>query len=148
MDLPEQRHATQRSGPAASREPKLNAQIDAIIGARHSDPFGLLGPRQAEGTWSVRFFLPWAAEASISLRPPAVEGASLPPAKVTDAVKLRPEGFFEATWPSNQSAPPAPGSYKIQGRTHFGEPFEISDPYAFPVVLRESHMYLIGQGRH
>jgi len=96
----------------------------------------------------VRFFLSWAAEACISLKPPAVKGAALPPAKVADAVKLRPEGFFEATWPSQQSAAPAPGSYKIQGRTHSGDPFEIFDPYAFPIVLSEFDLYLMGEGRH
>ncbi len=138
----------QPSGPAASREPKSKAQIDAFIAARHSDPFALLGPHPAEGNWSVRFFLPWAAAASISLRPLAIEGATVPPAKVTDAVKLRPEGFFEATWPSNQSAPPAAASYKIHGRTHQGESFEIYDPYAFPCVLSEFDLYLMGEGRH
>src|SRR6266581_2784261 len=131
----------QPSGPAASREPKSKAQIDAFIAARHSDPFALLGPHPAEGNWSVRFFLPWAAAASISLRPLAIEGATVPPAKVTDAVKLRPEGFFEATWPSNQSAPPAAASYKIHGRTHQGESFEIYDPYAFPCVLSEFDLW-------
>src|ERR1700687_1557202 len=94
-----------RTAPIASRDPRLDPQIDAFLAARHADPFALMGPHPTEGNWAVRFFLPWAAEASISLRPPAIEGATLPPAKVTDAVKLRPEGFFEATWPSNPSAP-------------------------------------------
>src|SRR5947207_1966266 len=148
VNLAEQRPSMKRTAPIASRDARLDAQIDAFLAARHADPFALMGPHPTEGNWAVRFFLPWAAEASISLRPPAIEGATLPPAKVTDAVKLRPEGFFEATWPSNQSAPPAPGSYKIQGRTHFGESFEIFDPYAFPVVLSEFDLYLMGEGRH
>src|SRR5712692_5909554 len=138
----------QQATPPTSHDTRLNAQMDALLAARHSAPCALLGPHPADGDWAVRFFLPWAAEACISLKPPAIEGASLSPAKVTDAVKLRPEGFFEATWPSNQSAPPAPGSYKIQGRTHFGESFEIFDPYAFPVVLSEFDLYLMGEGRH
>ncbi len=148
VNLAEQRPSMKRTAPIASRDPRFDAQIDAFLAARHADPFALMGPHPTEGNWAVRFFLPWAAEASVSLRPPAIEGATLPPAKVTDALKLRPEGFFEATWPSNQSAPPAPGSYKIQGRTHFGESFEIFDPYAFPVVLSEFDLYLMGEGRH
>src|SRR2546430_12403448 len=138
----------QNATPVVPRDPRLNAQIDAIVAARHSDPFALLGPHPIDGNWTVRFFLPWAAEASISLKPPAVEGGPFAPAKVTDAIKLRPEGFFEAAWPSNQSAPPFPGSYKIQGRTHFGDSFEIFDPYSFPVVLSEFDLYLMGEGRH
>ncbi len=133
---------------SAFRDPRINAQIDALLSARHSDPFALLGPHSTDGNWTVRFFLPWAAEACVALNPPAIGGATLPGAKVTDAVKLRPEGFFEATWPSNQSGPPAANSYKIQCRTHHGESFEIYDPYAFPCVLTEFDLYLMGEGRH
>ena len=145
--MPEQRPIPQ---PTASTtlDPRLNAQIDALLAARHADPFALLGPHPVNGGWAVRFFLPWADASSISLKPIVVEGATLAPAKVTDAVKLRPEGFFEATWPSNQTSPPAPGSYKIQGRTHEGIPFETYDPYAFPPVLTEFDLYLMGEGRH
>jgi len=42
----------------APRDPSLNAQIDALLAARHSDPFALLGPHPTEGNWTVRFFLP------------------------------------------------------------------------------------------
>ena len=121
------------------RDAQLDAQIDALLAGRHADPFALLGSHPVSGGWAVRVFLPWAAEASISLK-----GA----AKVTDAVKLRPEGFFEATWPSSQSTAPAPASYKIRGRTHQGEPFEIYDPYAFPYLLTEFDLHLMGEGRH
>jgi len=148
MALSEQRPAMRHAAPIASGDPRLNAQIDALLAARHSDPFALLGPHPVKDGWAVRFFLPWADATSISLKPPAVEGTTLAPAKVTNAVKLRPEGFFEATWPSNQASPPAPGSYKIQGRTHEGIPFETYDPYAFPPVLTEFDLYLMGEGRH
>ncbi len=135
------------SAATTSRDPRLNAQIDALLAGHHSDPFALLGPHPVEGYWAIRFFLPWAAEASISLSPPA-QGTMPAPATVTGAIKLRPEGFFEATWPSSQSGPPAPADYKIRGRTHFGEPFEIYDPYAFPCVLTEFDLHLMGEGRH
>src|SRR5229473_1181290 len=148
INLSEHRPSLRHAAPIASRDPRLDAQIDALLAARHADPFSFLGPHPVDGNWTVRFFLPWAAHACISLTPPAIEGGTLSRAKVTDAVKLRPEGFFEATWPSNQSAPPAPGSYKIQGRTHYGESFEIFDPYSFPVVLSEFDLYLMGEGRH
>src|SRR5947199_364194 len=145
----EQRPAMQNAASVARPDPRLNAQIDAILAARHSDPFSLLGPHLLDGNWTMRFFLPGATEASVSLRSTSVEGAAASvPVKVTNAVKLRPEGFFEATWPSSQSVPPSPGSYKIQGRTHFGDSFEIFDTYSFPVVLSEFDLYLMGEGRH
>jgi 1,4-alpha-glucan branching enzyme len=142
--LPEERILPAYVSPEAQRK----SQIDAVVAGRHADPFAFLGPHPEDGSWAVRFFIPWAAEASISLNPPAIDGKSLSAAKVTDAVKLRPEGFFEAKWPSNQTTAPAPGSYKIQGRTHYGEPFELYDTYAFPYLLSEFDLHLMGEGRH
>ncbi|MFI5057861.1 MAG: 1,4-alpha-glucan branching protein GlgB [Candidatus Acidiferrales bacterium] len=135
----ERTSAAQAAASDAQSGAQLNAQIDALLAGRHADPFALLGPHPVSGGWAVRFFLPWAAEASISLKGVA---------KVTDAVKLRAEGFFEATWPSTQTTAPAPGSYKIQGRTQHGEPFEIYDAYAFPYLLTEFDLHLMGEGRH
>jgi 1,4-alpha-glucan branching enzyme len=127
---------------------RFDLQIDAILAGRNADPFAILGPHPVPGGWAARFFLPGAAEASISLRPPAIGGATLPPAKVTDAIQLRPEGFFEASWPSSQTTAPSPGSYKIQGRWHTSESFELYDPYAFPFLLTEFDLHLMGEGRH
>ena len=118
---------------------QLNSRIDALLGARLADPFSLLGPHPVKDGWAVRFFIPWADETNLAFSNSA---------KVTDAVKLRPEGFFEATWPSSQSTAPEPGSYKIQGRTHEGVPFEIYDPYSFPYQLSDFDLHLMSEGRH
>src|SRR5258705_2314531 len=83
INLAEQRPSMKLAAPIASRDPHLDAPIDALLAARHADPFALLGPHPTDGNWAVRFFLPWAAAASICLRPPAVEGATILPAKVT-----------------------------------------------------------------
>jgi 1,4-alpha-glucan branching enzyme len=146
--LPEHHAAASHSKHVAPRDPRIQSQIDALVAARHSDPFALLGPHPVDSTWAIRFFIPWAEEAFISLRSPVIEGAPLPPAKISDASKLRPEGFFEALWPSSHADPPAPASYKIAGRTLYGESFEIYDPYAFPCVLTEFDLHLMGEGRH
>ncbi|HUI76059.1 MAG TPA: 1,4-alpha-glucan branching protein GlgB [Candidatus Acidoferrum sp.] len=122
---------------------QFNAQIDALLAARNSDPFSVLGPQPVEGGWAVRFFLPWADEASL-----VFNSAANSPAKITDGAKLRPEGFFEAAWPSNQPAAPEPGSYKIQGRSYSGASFEIYDPYSFPYLLSDFDLHLMGEGRH
>src|SRR5713101_5187734 len=139
------RHSVHRGSDDSAR---LHSQIDAILAGRNADPFALLGPHPVPGGWAVRFFRPGASEASISLRPPAIEGATLAPAKLTDATRLRPEGFFEASWPSSQTSAPSPGSYKIQGRWHSGKSFELYDPYAFPFLLTEFDLHLMGEGRH
>jgi len=121
----------------------LEAGIDALLKGRNADPFALLGPHPSADGWAIRFFIPWAAEASIVFKNPAHS-----PAKIADAVKLRPEGFFEAKWPSEQQTAPEPGSYKIQARTHQGDSFEIFDAYAFPFLLTDFDLYMMNEGRH
>src|SRR5215475_11526565 len=127
------------AAPASREETELQSRIDQLLKARLADPFSLLGPHPVKDGWAVRFFVPWADEANLAFHNSA---------KVTDAVKLRPEGFFEATWPSSQTTSPEPGSYKIQGRTHEGVPFEIYDPYSFPPLLSDFDLHLMGEGRH
>ncbi|MDP9147247.1 MAG: hypothetical protein M3N22_06280, partial [Acidobacteriota bacterium] len=133
-------------------ESGANPAIDALLNGQNSDPFALLGPHRVANGWAIRFFLPWAAEASIVIGGSSGEDNDPRPMinsmKITDAVKLRPEGFFEAMWPSNQSTAPAPGSYKIQGRTHHGEAFEMYDTYSITYFLSEFDLYLMGEGRH
>ena len=130
---------------AAERQGRadLEARINALVIGRYADPFGLLGPHPVPSGWAIRFFIPWAAEASIIFKNPPHS-----PAKIADARKLRPEGLFEATWPSDQTTAPEPASYKIQLRTFHGDAFEIFDPYAFPFLLTDFDLHLIGEGRH
>jgi 1,4-alpha-glucan branching enzyme len=130
-------------------ELKHSTAVEALLNGHNTDPFALLGPHQVPGGWAIRFFIPWAEEASIAIRASGNEsGPASSRIKVADAAKIRPEGFFEALWPSNQTEPPAPGSYKIQGRTYHGETFEIYDTYSFPYLLSEFDLYLMGEGRH
>jgi len=121
----------------------LNAQIDALLAGRFADPFALLGPHPmwppAGNGWVVRFFRPGAADASVLL-----QGVSEP----IPARRLRPEGFFEATLPDSQRTAPAPSSYRIRYRTGYGETVETFDAYAFPYLLSEFDLHLMGEGRH
>src|SRR5258708_14427596 len=116
---------------ADSAEQALKRSIDALVKGRNSEPFSLLGPHPISGGWAIRFFLPWADEASISLNSPGGERPPMVTAKMVDAVKLRAEGFFEATFLSAQTTAPAPNSYKIHYRTHHGDEHEVYDTYAF-----------------
>jgi 1,4-alpha-glucan branching enzyme len=126
----------------------LKRSIDAMVIGKNAEPFSLLGPHPISGGWAIRFFLPWADEASISLNSPGGERPPMVTAKMVDAVKLRPEGFFEATFLSGQTTAPAPNSYKIHYRTHHGEEHEVYDTYAFPYTISEFDLYLMGEGRH
>ena len=140
--------AASQSKSAASRDPRFHSQVNAVVTGRHSDPFAFLGPHPVEGSSAVRFFLPWAAEAHISLQPHSSDDPQLASPHVAEAVKLGHDGFFEAVLPLQQTNRLAPSSYKIHFRTYYGETFEIYDPYAFPCVLTEFDLYLMGEGRH
>ena len=101
-----------------------------------------------DGGCAVRFFLPWAEEARIYLQQPTSGNVAVPTPRIVEASKLRYEGFFEAILPPEHAKTAAPSSYKIHCRTYYGESFEIYDPYAFPCVLTEFDLYLMGEGRH
>jgi len=123
-------------------------RIDSILAGRNADPFSVLGPHRTSEGWAIRFFLPWAERASVALRGVTVNQLTVPPPVLMEATKLRPEGFFEAIFPTQQTNPPAPSSYKLLGRTHKGESFELYDTYAFPYLLTEFDLHLMGEGRH
>jgi 1,4-alpha-glucan branching enzyme len=126
---------------AASVDP-LRARLDSLLVARNSDPFGILGPHPVESPegrrWAVRFFQPRAVDAQILQH-------GVDPLELR---KLRPEGFFEAVLPGISDLAPTPSSYRIRFRTGHGEVFENFDTYAFPFLLTEFDLYLMGEGRH
>jgi 1,4-alpha-glucan branching enzyme len=121
----------------------FNARINSLLAARNADPFGLLGPQPVESPqgrrWSIRAFQPRAVEAQIILKD---QGNPIPMRRVRD------KGFFEFTLPSPSDLAPAPASYRLRFRNEHGDFWEAYDPYAFPYLLSEFDLYLMGEGRH
>ncbi|MGB2666714.1 MAG: 1,4-alpha-glucan branching protein GlgB [Candidatus Acidiferrum sp.] len=137
--------------PSAAEQ--LRARLESVLIAHNSDPFGILGPHpldSAEGRrWAVRFFQPCALDAEILLR--GLSSETLPHENVSEPIamrKLRPEGFFEAILPGVSEVAPAPSHYRIRFRTEYDEMIEGYDTYAFPFLLTEFDLYLMGEGRH
>jgi 1,4-alpha-glucan branching enzyme len=141
--LPEQRTSKAAPAPVGPPKSQLDLAIDALIIGRNSDPFALLGPHKIETPsgprWVIRAFHPGATSAAIRFTDSQTPIA---------ANKLRPEGFFEATLPETQQDRPAPNSYRIQYAFPSGVDYESYDTYAFPFVLSEFDLYLMGEGRH
>ena len=129
--------------PSISLEDQLRSRIDAVLAARNADPFAVLGPQPTDSPqgrrWVVRFFQPRAVEAEMVVR-------DYP--EPIPMHKIRPEGFFEATFPGTRELAPEPSSYRIRFRTEYGETQEQYDTYAFPFLLTEFDIYLMGEGRH
>ena len=141
--MPEQSTQKVALAPATPHKSPFDLAVDAIVIGRHSDPFSILGPHQVETQtgkrWAIRVFHPGIASVSIRF---------IDSGAIVDAIKLRPDGFFEATLPVTQQEAPTPTNYRIVYRTASGDTFERYDTYAFPFLLSEFDLYLMGEGRH
>ena len=115
--------------PDAFNDLGLNpGAIDAIVNARHGDPFAVLGPHDG----SVRAFIPGADTVSVVDRDTGLVAGELQ--------RVHPAGFFAGTVG-------AQGPYRLrigQGATSY----ETEDPYSFPPVLGDLDVYLLAEGRH
>ena len=67
------------------------AELAAFLEASHADPFHTLGMRRAGDLLAVRVFRPDAAEVTV------IDTGNR--ARKFEAVKIHPEGFFEAVLP-------------------------------------------------
>jgi 1,4-alpha-glucan branching enzyme len=121
----------------------FSLRVAALLAARNADPFGLLGPHPVDSPqgrrWSIRTFQPRAVEAQIIL-----PGNSEP----LPMRRLRDTGFYEATLPTPSEAAPTASSYRLRFRNEYGDLWEGHDTYAFPYLLTEFDLYLMGEGRH
>ncbi|HXJ06363.1 MAG TPA: 1,4-alpha-glucan branching protein GlgB [Candidatus Acidoferrum sp.] len=131
------------AAPASASDSKKDVLIDALLAGRCADPFSVLGPHPIWSPlghgWAIRFFRPGVADATVLL-----QGSSEP----IPARRLRPEGLFEAILPNSHHGAPAPNSYRIRFHTGHGETVEAFDTYAFPYLLSEFDLHLMGEGRH
>lgn len=109
---------------------KLNPQFKAILQARHSDPFGFLGPHQADGKWVIRVFAPHSERVFLERN-----------GNWTPFTKTHANGLFE--WRGDND----PGrAYRLRHEAGLNR-WEVHDTYAFPSTLSEHDLYLQGQGR-
>jgi 1,4-alpha-glucan branching enzyme len=105
--------------------------IDALVEARHGDPFALLGPHaQARGV-AVRAFLPGAEAVEVVDRATGLRLGALS--------RLHPAGFWSGLIPTDT---PYRLRYDLQGET-----VEIEDAYAFPLLLGDLELHLMAEGR-
>ena len=112
------------------------AEIEAVGGGYHGDPFHILGPHPVRSrsqlpSWEVRAFLPHAAEAAVVIED-----------RATPMQRRHPEGFFVASLAGK------PTSYRLRIQRPDGTTAEIEDPYRFPLLLSEFELHLHGEGTH
>jgi 1,4-alpha-glucan branching enzyme len=131
--------------PAAEKAPvsELDQDIALLLLAENRDPFRLLGPHIVEDDEQkrlvVRGFFPRAKQASIILE----DRAESIPAK-----RLAPDGLFEADLPVYAHLPISPEIYRWRVEEDGQPAREIHDTYAFPPLLSDFDLYLMGEGTH
>ena len=131
--------------PAAEKAPvsELDQDIALLLRAENRDPFRLLGPHIVEvgeeKNLVVRGFFPRAKQASIILE----DRAEAIPAR-----RIAPDGLFEADLPIRAHLPISPDIYRWRVEEDGQPAREIHDTYAFPPLLSDFDLYLIGEGTH
>jgi 1,4-alpha-glucan branching enzyme len=118
------------------------ADLEAIIGGYHGNPFSILGPHQispeksapAKGSlppvWEIRAFLPQAPAAAVVL----TGGESLVMEKV------REQGFYVAKLDRD------PGPYRFEIEAWHGGKSLVEDAYRFPPLLSDFDLHLSAEG--
>jgi 1,4-alpha-glucan branching enzyme len=110
--------------------------IDAIVGAYHGDPFGVLGMHQAGEQLVVRVFRPDVRSVSV-VRTDA-------PGDEWPAIQVHPDGFFEALLDGVDER----FRYSLKFTSHNGDQWTQRDPYSFGSILGPLDLHLFGEGQH
>ena len=110
-----------------------DAQVAALVGARHADPFALLGAHSVADGLVIRAFVPHAEHVSVVDLNGAILGT---------LVRRDNAGFFEGLLSAS-----APRAYRLRAANASAQ-WELDDPYAFGPVLGEVDDYLLVEGTH
>ncbi|HLW82944.1 MAG TPA: 1,4-alpha-glucan branching protein GlgB [Candidatus Acidoferrales bacterium] len=124
-----------------------STDAELIARGEHPEPFSILGPHWAGASHEhgvfLRTFQPSAARVSIVWGKNAEEHA---------ATCVHAAGFFEAFIPLEASAAIsteiAPTSYRLRITDSGGASVELYDAFAFPPLLTDYDLYLLGEGTH
>jgi len=115
--------------------------VGSLVEGRHENPFELLGPHHinTDGgeALAVRAYFPQATQAWVIDQFSAVERPMR---------RIHPAGLFEAICPAAGAEHRT--SYQLRLVESGGHESTMHDPYAFPPLLSDYDLYLIGEGRH
>jgi 1,4-alpha-glucan branching enzyme len=115
-------------------------KVTRLVEGRYENPFDLLGPHEVveagHRALAVRAFLPESSQAWVL---DDVQGGMRP------MRRIHPAGFYEAICPMNDLTKK---QYMLQVADHRGNRSTMHDPYAFPHLMSDYDLYLLGEGRH
>jgi 1,4-alpha-glucan branching enzyme len=114
--------------PSQSQEPAeiaagvARSEIEALLHARHGNPFGILGPHEiSKGRWEIRVFLPGVQAVEVV----SPDGST----SIAQMERRHEAGFFVACLDSQERP-----FYRLRIRTPQGESLRY-DPYSFGPLL-------------
>ncbi|MGD9614460.1 MAG: 1,4-alpha-glucan branching protein GlgB [Alphaproteobacteria bacterium] len=112
-----------------------SAEVEAIVNARHGDPFAFLGMHQSSAGVYVRAFLPDAESVAV------VESATGQVAARCE--RIHPAGMFVASMTDRRE------TFRYRLRVRWGgHEQEFDDVYRFGPVLGELDLHLLVEGNH
>jgi len=110
------------------------ADVEALIAARHGDPFALLGPHETDDGLVIRAFVPHAETLAVE----DLDGRRVAP------LERRPgTDFFEGLIPGRSER----FGYRLRAE-NAGGGWTFYDPYSFAGVLGATDDYLLVEGTH
>ena len=117
--------------------------INPVIHGYHENPFEVLGPHVIEENGrqalAIRAYLPQSKQAWL-VDPTAGESKPMR--------RIHPAGLFEAICGPEIHDVEQGRTYQLRSVNSAGEQTTMHDPYAFPPLLSEYDLYLLGEGRH
>jgi len=117
--------------------PLSDADVQALLAARHPDPFAVLGLHaEAAGALWVRCLLPGAVAVAVH---DTASGRHLADLACRDGA-----GLFEGLIPRRKSR----FDYRLQVDWAHGEATRLADPYAFGLLLGEQDLHYFSEGTH
>ncbi len=116
-------------------------KVGLLVDGRYENPFELLGPHEVEVSGrkalAVRAYLPQTEQAWV------LDGRH----EITRPMRrIHPAGLFEAICPAQEDE--GRPRYKLRIAENGGEKKDMHDPYAFPQLLSDFDLHLMGEGTH
>ena len=110
--------------------------VRALVGARHDDPFAVLGMRaDTRGRWWLRAMLPGAR---------AVRACRADDGRLLAELALRhPDGLWEG-----ELALRTPTDYRLEVQWHGGTQGHYADAYACPPLIGDADLHFLAEGTH
>jgi 1,4-alpha-glucan branching enzyme len=132
-----------------------DAEVDALIQARHGDPFATLGLHaDAQGNLWIRAMLPRAVDVALhdSAGPSGAQSGGKAGGKLADdagakvvALKKRhAEGLWEAKVPRRKTR----FDYRLRVRWEDGSEGAYADAYSFGTMVPDADLHYFGEGSH